>query len=114
MSQTVSIASKPGGNGAASHSRSHSFHKPKIAASVVWRRDGEDNQLIVLSKEDMPLPLILNLTAARIFLLCNGENSLEDIARGLGEEFGREDYAGILDGVKKQVGYFLDRGIVEV
>jgi len=111
MSQTVSITNKPEGNGLASDSQSP---KPKISDNVLWRRDGEDNQLIVLSKEDMPLPLILNLTAARIFLLCNGENSLEDIARGLGEEFGREDYAGILDGVKKQVGYFLDRGIVEV
>lgn len=97
MSQTVSIA-----------------NRPKISDNLVWRRDGEDNQLIVLSKEDMSLPLILNLTAARIFLLCNGENSLEDIARGLAEAFGREDYAGILDGVKRQVGYFLDRGIVGV
>lgn len=96
MSQTISIT-----------------NKPKILDDVLWRRDGEDNQIIVLSKEGLALPLILNPTAARIFSLCNQKNTLEDIAGILCAEFGKEDFKMVLADVKKQVKYFMDKGIVE-
>lgn len=88
-------------------------NKPKILDEVIWRRDGEDNQIIVLSKEGLALPLILNPTAARIFSLCNHKNTLEDIAVTLCDEFGREDFQMVLEDVKEQVEYFMNKGIVE-
>lgn len=88
-------------------------NKPKILDEVIWRRDGEDNQIIVLSKEGLALPLILNPTAARILLLCNHKNTLEDIAVNLSDEFGREDFPMVLEDVKEQVEYFMNKGIVE-
>lgn len=97
MSQTISIA-----------------NKPKIADNVIWRRDGEDNQIILLSKEGLALPLILNPTAARIFLLCNGKNTLEEIAKSLCAEFGSDDFTMILEDVTKQVEYFRDKEAVEI
>lgn len=88
--------------------------KPKILDKVKWRWDGEENQIILLSKEDLALPLILNPTAAKIFSLCNDKNTLEDIARILCVEFGLDDFDMILEDVKGQIEYFLDKGIVEV
>lgn len=90
------------------------FNKPRISDGVIWRRDGEDNQIILLSKEGLALPLILNPTAARIFLLCNRENTLEDIAKVLCAEFGLEDFKMVLEDVTEQVKYFIDKGIIEV
>lgn len=109
MSQRVSIANKP------RPSRGNKGRgNPKIAGGVSWRKDGECNQIVILSKEDFALPLILNFSAARIFSLCNGRNSLPGIAQLLSDEFNREDYAKILGDVKKQVEYFIEKGIVEV
>ncbi|HLD82720.1 MAG TPA: PqqD family protein [Candidatus Omnitrophota bacterium] len=96
MSQMISIASKP-----------------KILDNVAWRRDGEKEQIIVLSKEGLALPLILNPTAAKIFSLCNGKNSLEDMATELCAEFGMDDFKMLLGDVKEQVEYFINKGIVE-
>ena len=39
----------------------------KVCNDVIWRWDGENNQIIVLSKESFALPLMLNITAAKIF-----------------------------------------------
>lgn len=96
MSQMISIA-----------------NKPKILADVSWRKDGEKDQIIVLSKETLALPLILNPTASKIFLLCNGKNSLEAIAEKLCDEFGLEDFSMVLKDVKEQVEYFINKGIAE-
>ena len=130
MSRTISIASKPEGDGAASDSRSHrpqghglasssqshkiEGHKPKIAENIVWRRDGEADQLIIVSREDLPLPLILNPTAAMIFSLCDGRHSLENIAESLCQEYNQDDFSLALEDVKKQIEYFVRKGIVDI
>ena len=144
MSRTISIASKPEGDGAASNSRSHKpegdgaasdsrshrpqghglasssqshkieGHKPKIAENIVWRRDGEADQLIIVSREDLPLPLILNPTAAMIFSLCDGRHSLENIAERLCQEYNQDDFSLALEDVKKQIEYFVRKGIVDI
>lgn len=98
MSRTISIAS----------------NRPKIAENIVWRRDGEADQLIIVSREDLPLPLILNPTAAIIFSLCDGRHSLEKIAERLCQEFGLDDLSLALGDVKKQIEYFKDKCIVKV
>lgn len=89
-------------------------NKPKIAPDVLWRRDGDANQIIIVSREDLPLPLILNATAARIFSLCDGEHSVEDMAEILRSEFRLPEGPQILEDVKKQAEYFLQKRIVEV
>jgi hypothetical protein len=111
MSQTISIANKPEGDGAASNSRSH---KPKIPDNVIWRRDGEDDQIIVASREGLALPVILNPTASWIFSLCNGRNTLEGIARILCDKSDARDFSAVLEDVKRQVEYFLDKGLLEI
>jgi hypothetical protein len=97
MSQAISIA-----------------NKPQKSPDVIWRVDGEDNQIILASKEGLALPLMLNPTAAKIFLLCDGSNTLEDIAASLCAEFSLKDFDMVLGDVKKQVSYFADKGIVEI
>ena len=99
MSRTISIANR---------------NSPKIADNIVWRRDGEADQLIIVSREDLPLPLILNPTAALIFSLCDGRHSLENIAERLCQEFGLDDFSLALEDVKKQIEYFKDKCIVKV
>ena len=89
-------------------------NKPRMSDDVIWRRDGEDNQIIVLSREELALPLILNPTAARIFLLCNSKNTLEDIAKSLCGEFGLDDFKMVLEDVIKQVEYFHDKKIIQI
>lgn len=88
-------------------------NRPKILDNVNWRADGEDNQIIILSKEGLPLPLILNISASKIFLLSNGKNTLEDITQALCDEFAVDDFSAVLKDVKEQVGDFLSKGIVE-
>lgn len=99
MFQKISIANKIEG------------YKPKIAENIVWRRDGEADQLIIVSKEDLPLPLILNPTAAMIFSLCDGRHSLENIAERLCAEFNQDDFSLVLEDVKKQIEDFADKCI---
>lgn len=89
-------------------------NKPKVLDNIIWRRDGESDQIIVLSKDNLALPLILNPTAARIFSLCDGRNTVEDIAQALSDEFGVEDFKIALEDVKGQIGYFIDKEIVQV
>jgi hypothetical protein len=125
MSQTISIANKPEGNGGQPKSRSHKpegngaasvsrSHKPEISDNVLWRRDGQDDQIIVASREGLPLPLILNPTASWIFSLCNGRNTLEGIAQILCDKSDAQDFSAVLGDVKRQVEFFLDKGIVEI
>ncbi len=58
---------------------------PKIRDDVLWRRDGEDDQ-IILSKTGYGAIFILNPTSAFIFERCNGETNPEDILNKLSEE----------------------------
>lgn len=96
MSQAISIA-----------------NKPQKSPDVIWRVDGENNQIILASREDLALPLMLNQTAAKIFLLCNGKNTLEDIASSLCAEFALKDFDMVLKDVKEQTEYFIEKGIVK-
>jgi len=89
------------------------MNRPERADDIIWRRDGEEDQIIILSKDGFPLPIILNPTAVRIFLLCDGKSSLEDIARSLCEEFSLDDSASVLSDVKEQVDDFIKRGIIK-
>lgn len=88
-------------------------NRPKVLNGVIWRRDGENDQIIILSREGLALPLILNPSAARIFSLCNGENTLEDIANNLCAEFGLDDFRMVLKDVRIQVEYFIKKTIVK-
>lgn len=96
MSQEISITSRP-----------------KVLNDVIWRGDGENDQIIILSREGLALPLILNPSAARIFSLCNGENTLEDIANNLCGEFGLDDFGMVLKDVRIQIEYFIKKAIVK-
>ncbi len=62
-----------------------SMEFPKIKDDVLWRRDGEDDQ-IILAKAVYGAIFILNPTSAFIFEHCNGENDPEKILQLLSEE----------------------------
>lgn len=87
--------------------------RPLRDPEVKWRVDGEDGQIVVLFKEGMPLPVILNPTAARIFLLADGTRTVKDIAWCLCREFlhSRQDDAAVENDVREQVEYFVNNGI---
>lgn len=86
--------------------------KPKKDDNLRWRIDGEDDQIIILSKENFPLPLILNSTAARIFLLCDGNNSVEKITGSLCTEFNLNDFNSVLTDVQSQIDDLIKRGVL--
>lgn len=58
---------------------------PKIKDDVLWRRDGEDDQ-IILAKAVYGAIFILNPTSAFIFEHCSGERDPEKILHLLSEE----------------------------
>lgn len=89
------------------------MNRPERVDDIIWRRDGEEDQIIILSRDGFSLPIILNPTAVRIFLFCDGKNSLEDIACSLCEEFSLDDFAAVLSDVKEQVDDFIKRGILK-
>lgn len=116
MSQTISIANKPRpfGKSGRKGNPPKGRGKPKISDNVLWRRDGQDDQIIVASRGGLALPVILNPTASWIFSLCNGRNALEEIAQIICDKSDARDFLAVLEDVKRQVEYFLDKGLVEI
>lgn len=88
-------------------------NKPKRADNIIWRLDGEKNQICILSKDGFVLPLILNYSAAKIFFLCDGKNSVEDIANSLCREFKSDVFTTLLEDVREQIKDFIKRGVVQ-
>jgi hypothetical protein len=86
--------------------------KPKRDDNIIWRVDGEEDQIVILSREDFALPVILNSTAAKIFLLADGGNSIQQIADSLCREFIIDDQTNVLADVKELVGDLTARGIL--
>lgn len=86
--------------------------KPRKDDTLRWRLDGEEDQIIVLSKENLPLPIILNSTAARIFLLCDGNNSVEKITGSLCSEFNMNDFNSVLTDVQSQIENLIKKGVI--
>lgn len=109
MSQTISIMSKPRGNGLASNSQSH---KPRKSAGLRWRIDGEDDQIVIVHRDNFALPRILNPVAAKIFLLADGNNSVEEIAREIADEFAADNFSRVLTEVRECARNFSENGIL--
>lgn len=86
----------------------------KIAEDIIWRVDGERDQIVILHSPKLALPQILNPTAAKIFSSCNGRKTVEGIALGLCEEFGRDDFNKVLSDVKKCLKHFSLNQIIQI
>lgn len=87
--------------------------KPRIAPNLRWRVDGENDQIVIVHKDDFALPRILNPVAAKIFRLCDGNNTVEAIAEKVAEEFKGKDYSSLLSEVKECARLFVEKGILE-
>lgn len=61
--------------------------KPVKNRKVIWRKDGPEDEIIVAYKWNWSTQEILNPTAARIFELCDGKHTVEQIANIISEEF---------------------------
>ncbi len=57
---------------------------------------------------------ILNKTGGRILELCDGQHSIEDIAKILSSEFTGTSYKECLENVKRFIDELRRRGIIEI
>jgi len=87
--------------------------KPKKARDLRWRIDGDSDQIVIVHKDNFALPRILNPVAAKIFLLCDGDNTIEVIAQNIADEFDNADFNGILAEVRGCADLFIEKGILE-
>ncbi len=87
--------------------------KPRIAPNLRWRLDGENDQIVIVHKDDFALPRILNPVAAKIFQLCDGNNTIEAIAEKVAGEFQTEDFSRLLSEVSECASLFIEKGILE-
>lgn len=61
--------------------------KPEKNPAIIWRRDGPRKDIIITLNKYTGKLSFLNPTAARIFELCNGKNTVKDIICAIVEEF---------------------------
>lgn len=87
--------------------------KPRIATNLRWRLDGENDQIVIVHKDDFALPRILNPVAAKIFQLCDGNNNIEAIAEKVAGEFETTDFSSLLSEVSECARLFVEKGILE-
>lgn len=87
--------------------------KLKKARDLRWRIDGENDQIVIVHKDNFALPRILNPVAAKIFLLSDGDNTIEAIAGNIADEFDNADFKVILKEVSECVDLFIEKGILE-
>jgi hypothetical protein len=79
---------------------------PRIKEDVLWRRDGEEDQ-IILAKAGYGAVFILNPTSAYIFEKCDGRTTPEQILHLLSEESSmsmedvRKDFYRVLKKIRR-------------
>lgn len=88
--------------------------RPEREDDLRWRRDGEEDQIVILHKDEFPLPQILNPTAAEIFLQCDGKKTVEEIVEAVSSKFNVDDLEALTSEVKRCITRFRDKGIVKV
>ncbi len=84
-----------------------------VREPVSWRWDGETMEHIVLSVPKTKNIYILNPTAALVFYLCNGHNTVSDIAETVAKRFGA-DYRVVVRHVRDFVGRLVEMGVVSL
>lgn len=87
--------------------------KLRKAPGLRWRVDGEADQLVIVHRDDFALPRILNPVAARIFQLCDGNNTVEAIAEKISAEFDTPDFSSLLSEVSACADLFVEKRILE-
>jgi len=87
--------------------------KPRKALDLRWRVDGENDQIVIVHKDNFALPRILNPVAAKIFRLCDGNNTIGAIAEKVAEEFAVTDFSKLLSEVSECASLFVEKGILE-
>lgn len=88
------------------------MNRPKKASGLRWRSDGENDQIVIVHRDTFALPRILNPVAAKIFLLADGNMTVEDIAGAIAEEFAADDFGKVVSEVKECVQKFSENGIL--
>jgi pyrroloquinoline quinone biosynthesis protein D len=82
------------------------LRKPRLAAGVRLRWDGVREQHVLLFPEGA---LVLNVTAADVLALCDGERTIDQIAEELGSRYGGAD---VHADVESLVAAIAGRGLV--
>jgi hypothetical protein len=61
--------------------------RPKLNSDILWRRDGADDELVVLASCNGGPIRFLNPVGAMIIKLSNGKNTFEDIVEVIESSF---------------------------
>jgi hypothetical protein len=87
-----------------------SISRPTLAVDALLMRDSEGSLRVVMPEGDASQ---LNGTAEDVLSLCNGENTVEGIARAVSEVYS-VDRADALDDVRSVIRQFLELQIVNL
>jgi len=88
------------------------LNRKYVHANVKWRWDGEDGQHITLLLPDKSGTVyFLNPTAAFIFIMCDGKNTVNDIVQLISERY-KESADRVLRDVEAFLIYLEDLGLV--
>lgn len=86
--------------------------KPKKTEDMRWRVDGEDDQIIIVHRDNFALPRILNPVAAKIFLLSDGNKTIEEIISMIRDKFEPAGADKVSSEVTECVSLFVEKGIL--
>lgn len=84
-----------------------------LRRDVIWRWDGEAEQHILVGVPKTQSAHMFNPVGAKIFFLCDGEHTVEDIIHLLEDEF-PEAIGRIRNDVLQFIEYLVSIGIVQV
>lgn len=67
------------------------FSKPTISENIVWRKDGKRNEIISLADFRGGPIRFLNPLGSKIFELCDGTNTIDEIQKSIKSHFNKID-----------------------
>lgn len=85
--------------------------KPSRAREMAYEELPEENELMLIDEENGEVR-VLNSEAGGIWLLCNGERTVEDIAHFLAGMFPSMNYEQLSDKVDETLHMLADQGLI--
>ena len=86
---------------------------PKVM-DIRWRWDGDNNEYITYLNPKYNTVNILNPVAARIFSLCNSEDTIDDIVKTLYEEYDVPSKDIIRRDVEEFINFMSENSIIKL
>ena len=90
----------------------NSHLKPLVSNDILWRRDGEENELVILASCNGGSIRFLNPVAGLILELSNGKNTVDDIVDHIMKNYDCADKANVEKDVNMFLKILVENGVV--